>query len=109
MIRSMELILGMHPVTINDRRAVPMYDVFMPTPENLVPYDAIRPAVDQTARNPSNAPDAALSKRMDRRGVDGWPQRVLDRVLWRSVHGARSKPPPPGPNATPEPGAGDGD
>jgi hypothetical protein len=109
MIRSMELILGMHPVTINDRRAVPMYDVFTPTPENLVPYDATRPAADQTARNPSNAPGAALSKRMARRGVDGWPQRVLDRVLWRSVHGADSKPPPPGPNAAPEPDEGDGD
>jgi hypothetical protein len=50
-----------------------------------------------------------LSKRMGRRGVDGWPQRVLDRVLWRSVHGAHSKPPPPGPNATPEPDERDGD
>ena len=27
------------------------------------------------------------------------PQRILDRILWQSVHGADSEPPPPGPNA----------
>jgi DNA-binding beta-propeller fold protein YncE len=101
-IRSMELILGIDPVSIHDKTAVPMYDVFSPTPDNLAPYDAIRPAVNQLERNPGDAPGAALSTRMNRRGTDGWPQRVLDRVLWRSVHGRDSTPPPPGPNATHE-------
>ena len=29
------------------------------------------------------------------------PQQVMDRVLWQSVYGPHSKPPPPGPNASP--------
>jgi hypothetical protein len=32
-------------------------------------------------------------------GVDRVPQRELDAVLWKSVHGAKATPPPPGPNA----------
>ena len=30
------------------------------------------------------------------------PQRNLDAVLWQSIHGADSVPPPPGPNAAGE-------
>jgi hypothetical protein len=29
-------------------------------------------------------------------------QRLLDRVLWKSVHGPNSEPPPPGPGAEPD-------
>ena len=28
------------------------------------------------------------------------PQRIVDRILWQSIHGAESEPPPPGPNAS---------
>jgi hypothetical protein len=33
---------------------------------------------------------------------DHLPQRLLDRVLWKSVHGADAKVPPAGPNAEDE-------
>jgi hypothetical protein len=33
--------------------------------------------------------------------VDLVPQAVSDRILWHSVYGAASTPPPPGPNASP--------
>ena len=29
------------------------------------------------------------------------PQRISDRILWQSIFGADSVPPPPGPNASP--------
>ncbi len=32
---------------------------------------------------------------------DQVPQHVFDRLLWYSVHGRGSQPPPPGPGATP--------
>ena len=31
--------------------------------------------------------------------TDTVPQSVLDGILWKSVHGAQSDPPPAGPNA----------
>jgi phospholipase C len=70
-IRSMELVMGMRPLGLADRLATPMYDAFQATPSNTAPYDAI----------------------------DASPQREMDALLWKSVHGWRSKPPPPGPNA----------
>ncbi|MDX6657255.1 MAG: hypothetical protein QOH62_2048, partial [Solirubrobacteraceae bacterium] len=41
------------------------------------------------------------------RTIDQVSQRTLDQMLWHAVHGQDSKPPPPGPNATPESGDGD--
>ena len=35
---------------------------------------------------------------------DQVPQRRLDGILWRFRHGPHSVPPPPGPNASLEPG-----
>jgi YVTN family beta-propeller protein len=100
-IRTMELILGMHPLSLNDALATPMYDAFQAAPANVAPYDAITPAQDLNARNPSSGAAARSASRLDFTGVDRVPQRVLDRQLWRAVHGPRSTPPPPGPNATP--------
>jgi DNA-binding beta-propeller fold protein YncE len=99
MIRSIELILGMHPLGLFDRLATPMYDAFSSTAQNAAPYSAVPEAVDLLARNPNTATNRALSVGLDLDHVDRVPQHTLDAVLWKSVHGADSVPPPPGPNA----------
>ena len=99
-IRSMELILGMRPLTLFDAVATPMYDAFQGAPANAAPYDPIAPKVDLLATNPSNTAAASMSARLPS-GTDRIPQRIMDRLLWESVHGLNSKPPPPGPNAVP--------
>jgi YVTN family beta-propeller protein len=101
-IRTMELILGMHPLSLNDALATPMYDAFDPAPANIAPYDAITPVQDMQAKNPSTGAGARAAARLDLRTIDKVPQATLDRMLWHAVHGQRSTPPPPGPNATPE-------
>jgi hypothetical protein len=106
-IRTMELILGMHPLSLNDALATPMYDAFDSTPSNIAPYDAITPAQDLNAKNPSGTAGARASAKVDFRTIDQVSQRRLDQILWHSVHGQRSAPPPPGPNATPESPDGD--
>jgi DNA-binding beta-propeller fold protein YncE len=100
MIRSMELILGMHPLGLADALATPMYAAFSATPVNLAPYDAIVPAQDRMALNTAASPGAAESARMDFRTPDAVDQRSLDAVLWKSVHGSAAVPPPPGPGAS---------
>jgi YVTN family beta-propeller protein len=97
-IRSMELIVGMEPLGLQDAVAEPMYAVFTPTAQNTAPYTAIVPKQDRLALNPSNAPDAQLSASLDFSQLDQVPQRVLDRILWHAVYGEDSTPPPPGPN-----------
>ena len=98
-VRSMELIMGMRPLSLNDALATPMYDAFATTPANLAPYDAITPAIDLQSRNTTASPWASESMTLPLGQVDRVPQAVLDEILWKSVHGAQSEPPPPGPNA----------
>jgi len=96
-IRSMELIMGMRPLGLGDRLATPMYDAFSAQP-NDAPYTAIPAKVNLLERNPSSGPGAAASARLPQ-GLDAIPQREMDALLWKSVHGWSSTPPPPGPNA----------
>jgi hypothetical protein len=97
MIRSMELILGMHPLGLFDALATPMYDAFTSTPDPT-PFTAQPPTYPLLERNPAAAAAAASA---DFSRPDQVPQAVLDGMIWRSVKGVRSPPPPPGPNATP--------
>ncbi|MBV9310285.1 MAG: bifunctional YncE family protein/alkaline phosphatase family protein, partial [Solirubrobacterales bacterium] len=98
-IRSMELILGMHPLTFADANATPLYDAFQSSPSNGEPYNYIPPSYPLLERNPNSAFDRAVSRKYNFRGLDQVPQDVLDRVLWYADHGQHSHPPPPGPNA----------
>jgi DNA-binding beta-propeller fold protein YncE len=99
-IRTLEIAVGMKPLNLFDAVAVPMYDAFTPGPDNDAPYEAVVPDVDLTERNPEEAANAALSKRLPLGFTDRTPQRYLDRILWQYVHGPDSEPPPPGPNAS---------
>ena len=99
MIRSIELILGMKPLGFPDAVATPMYDAFGPTPSNSAPYNALAPTYPLLERNANTAANRALARGRDFVHPDRVPQDVFDRVLWYSVHGAGSQPPPPGPRA----------
>jgi len=101
MIRSIELSLGMKPLGLPDAVATPMYDAFQSTPSNSAPYNARAPTYPLLQRNPSTPANRALSRGYDFVHPDQVPQDVFDRLLWYSVHGRGSQPPPPGPDATP--------
>ncbi len=99
MIRSIELILGMKPLGFPDAVATPMYDAFGPTPSNSAPYNVLAPTYPLLERNANTAANRALARGRDFVHPDRVPQDVFDRILWYSVHGAGSQPPPPGPRA----------
>ena len=98
-VRSMELIMGMKALSLNDALATPMYDAFTSEPLNAAPVDVIPAKVDLLERNTQAAPWAALSNRLALDKLDAVPQWKLDAILWKSVYGADSTPPPPGPGA----------
>lgn len=98
-VRSIELILGIRPLSLNDALATPMYDAFTATPANSAPYAALVPAVNLLDMNPAAGPDSEWSSRLELDKPDRVSQADLDEILWHSVHGADSTPPPPGPGA----------
>jgi hypothetical protein len=98
-VRSIELILSMKPLSLNDALATPMYDVFAPTAVNSAPVTNIPARTNLLSRNQATTPDAKLSSRLPLGHPDQVPQQQLDSILWKSVHGAHSAPPPAGPNA----------
>jgi YVTN family beta-propeller protein len=98
-VRSIELIIGMDPLTLNDANATPMYDAFTATADNTAPVTAIPESVNLLAMNDAASPDSEWSASLALDQVDQVPQRVLDEILWHSVYGSDSNPPPPGPDA----------
>ena len=94
MLRTMELILGLPPMSQYDAAATPMYNAFQPVPV-LTPY-AVRPArVPLDERNEAGAPGAQASMRMNFTEVDLTPELELNEIIWQSIKGAGSKMPPP--------------
>jgi YVTN family beta-propeller protein len=87
-VRTIELLLGLPPMTIYDTLAPPMYDAFVLQPD-LHPYDAIAPQIDDTVKNSPHAYGAAASRRMDFRDADAADPRVLNDIL---AHVAGHKP-----------------
>jgi DNA-binding beta-propeller fold protein YncE len=100
-VRSVELILGLKPMNLFDAQAEPMYDAFDSSASNAEPFTAVPPQYPLDETNPAQPTSAAAREaaKLDLRVPDRIPQRLLDRVLWKSVHGPQSEPPPPGPNA----------
>jgi len=63
MLRTMELILGLKPISQFDAAATPMYASFQSKPD-MTPYRHVKPAVDLNEKNKANAWGAALSAKM---------------------------------------------
>ena len=92
-LRTMELILGLPPMSQYDAAATTLYNSFQSTP-NLAAYSRIAPAFALTEKNPPNATGAALSRSMNFSDADLTPEEPLNEVIWRSVKGDAPMPPP---------------
>lgn len=94
MLRTMELILGLKPMSQFDAAAMPMYESFTAKPD-LTPY-AHKPAnVDLNAINAATAWGAAKSVEMDFSKEDAADDLLLNDIVWRSVRGENSPMPAP--------------
>jgi YVTN family beta-propeller protein len=105
MMRTMELLAGVGPLTQYDAMATPMVASFTRRP-NLRPYSATTPSQSLTATNGANAPMAAQSAQMNFADADKAPEQQLNEAIWRSVKGADSRMPAPvtkGPDAAADP------
>jgi hypothetical protein len=94
MLRTIELCLGLDPMSQFDAAARPMSHAFTVTPD-LTPY-VHRPAqVDLRARNLPTAWGAEQSRKLDLEIEDRADDLVFNEIIWKSVKGAASPMPPP--------------
>ena len=94
MLRTMELLLGLPPMSQYDAAANPMYSSFSDTPD-LTPFVHVKPQVDVDQKNTLRAYGARRSMKMDFRDVDEAPMAELNEILWKSIKGADSPVPAP--------------
>jgi hypothetical protein len=93
-LRTMELILGLQPMSQFDAAARPMYHAFQ-SRSNLGTYTHVVPNVDFKAVNTASAWGAKLSDSFDFADADAIDDLLLNEVIWRSVRGPNSPMPPP--------------
>lgn len=94
MLRTMELILGLPPLTQYDEAAKPMFNSFTNKPD-LTPYTLAAPRIDITVKNSAVAYGAKESLAMDFSGYDKADEDALNRILWHSIKGANVPMPAP--------------
>ncbi len=94
MLRTIELLLGIPPLTQHDAAATPMYNSFAATPD-LSAYRTRNAEIDMLSKNPANAYGAALAARMDFSDYDRVDEQALNRILWHSIKGASVPMPAP--------------
>ena len=94
MLRTMELILGLRPMSQFDALATPMYNSFTSAPD-FAPYKTLPANVDLTERNQKTAWGADFSAKMDFAKEDAADDLLLNEVIWRSIRGADNPMPPP--------------
>ena len=92
-VKTMELILGLPPMTQFDAAATPMYAAFTTTPV-LDPIDALPPQINLTARNPATGALAGASLKLDFSDYDRADPDELNRILWAALKPGETMPAP---------------
>lgn len=94
-VRTIELILGIPPMSAYDASARPLYAAFTPRPNERT-YDVLPEGVDLEAKNTATSYRARDSAKLDFTHEDGVPDAILNDIVWHAVRGAASTPPPYG-------------
>jgi len=92
MLRTIELILGLAPMTHFDANAMPMTAAFLETP-NRATYSAETPKWRLDERNPGGTPLAARSAKLDLNEADEIDDDEMNDILWRTIK--KTEPPAP--------------
>jgi YVTN family beta-propeller protein len=94
MLRTMELILGLPPMSQYDASAAPMYNSFT-NKADLTPFKHRPARVDLAEKNPPTAPGAQRSAQLNFDKEDAAPDIEFNEIIWKSVRGADSPMPAP--------------
>ena len=92
MLRTMELILGLRPMTQFDAAARPMSAAFQSNPDPA-PYIVEQPRVQLDQRNPLHSATAQRSAKLDFSEEDRADADELNDILWLAIKGTHAPPP----------------
>lgn len=94
MLRTIELILGLKPMSQFDAAAVPMFAAFQGKPD-LAGYTALPARIDLDEINTKVTWGEKISRTMDFTKEDAADDLLLNEVIWQSVRGENSRAPAP--------------
>ena len=94
MLRTIELILGLPPMSQYDAAAVPMYRSFTAKPD-YTPYISLPANIDLDERNNVSSASARISEQFDFSKEDRAPDLLFSQVIWKAVKGEHSVMPAP--------------
>jgi DNA-binding beta-propeller fold protein YncE len=94
MLRTIELILGIGPMSQHDAAATPMWRCFTPKAD-LTPYRHRVPAVNLDDINTAYTPLSKQFEYFDFTKVDNVPDLEFNRLLWKAIKGEHTEMPAP--------------
>lgn len=94
MLRTIELILGLPPMSQFDAAATPMWNSFTRV-ANLLPYTTLPARVPLDEKNPEKTPGAKRSARLDFSKEDAAPDLEFNEIIWKAMKGQDSEMPAP--------------
>lgn len=94
MLRTMELILGLPPMTQYDAAATPMWRSFIATPD-FTKYTAVPSNINLNEKNVANTAIAQRSALLDFTEVDKIDDRLFNEILWKGLKGESVSVPVP--------------
>lgn len=94
MVRTIELILDLPPMSQFDASATPMFNSFRTVPDTT-PFVYRKAAINLEEKNPPGAYGQIRSQEMDFSRADAAPDHELSEIVWRSVRGADCPMPSP--------------
>ncbi|WPU97086.1 bifunctional YncE family protein/alkaline phosphatase family protein [Mucilaginibacter sabulilitoris] len=94
MLRTIELILGMPPLTQFDAAATPMWRSF-DNKVNMQGFEVKPAQIDLNEKNTVKNRFSALSNKLDFSKEDVIPDQVLNEIIWKGVKGENSPLPSP--------------
>ncbi len=92
MLRTMELILGLPPMSQYDAAATPMWRCFTAVPD-FTPFKALPAQVDIDERNVAVNELSRISETFNLAQVDAVPDRLFNEVLWKALMGTEMPAP----------------
>ncbi len=94
MLRTMELILSLPPMSQYDAAATPMWKSFTATPD-LSPFTSVPSNIDLKEKNTATSATAKLCETFDFSKEDRIPDLVFSEVIWKAVKGEDAVMPAP--------------
>jgi len=94
MLRTMELILGLPPMSQYDAAATPMWRSFTAKPD-FTPFKSIACNVDLNEVNKVQSSVAEMSAGFDFSEVDKIDDRLFNEILWKGIKGETAQVPAP--------------